>query len=520
MSNNGIINEINVTNKFVTINNPKFKTRDGVIVTHQSYQGGTFTNRNDHNIQFSLKWCPEFITICVIVLDDKHSVHGQSDWCGDALQVVFTDENKTKILLELSMSLYGKNPEYNLDSLFHHWVNFRKDRYYKEGVVLLVQTSQSNENNTLINLININRKGNKTIYNLKIPYNFIQSSPFKKEQQLGFSLLVNDGDQLSTSKEEIEIISLMNNSSSAVIKNDKLMQKYPLSIAMKVSNTNAKAKIFKKGNFEIYIKNNILQIKNDIIQEDIIIESNNFILVINIKKNQKTQLVYISLDHNTNLILNIYKIIEINKIDLSSNCSDIVLNKSVRDLKIFNRILNKGTTASWNTHNEEPDRLIGQRGWSGWFPTTLLYPQNPSEAGILNLTSICSVKNIIVLNTHKLNFSINNNSYPQKLIKNAFFIIDRYDKRGNLWGSFYLKYSKNEKLYKTSFTGITKHDGTIVIVEESQENSLNNRFGFFELVHKYKNEYYVYYYGLKGGVTCRTIGKKNKYKYKNNLYES
>ena len=385
MGNNEIINKLNVTNKFIIINNPKFKRRDGKIVINQPYQDGIWKDINDNDVQFSLKWCPEFITIRVIV-SGEHNVHGQNDWCGDTLQIAFTDKNKKKILLELSMSLYGKNPEYNLDSLYHHWVNFRKDRYYKDGIVLLIQSSQSNENNTLINLININRKDNKTTYNLKIPYNFIQSNLFKKEQQLGFSLLVNNNysEQPSTPKGEIEIISLVNNNTSAVIKNNKLMQKCPLSIAMRVSNTNAKTKIFKKGDFEIYIKNNILQIKNDIIQENIIIESNNFILVINIKKNDKTQIVYISLDDNTNLI-NIYKIIEINKLDLSSNSSDIILDKSVCDFKIFNRILNKGVVPPWNTHNE--DCIMGQRGWSGWCPTALLYPTNPSEAGILNFAS-------------------------------------------------------------------------------------------------------------------------------------
>ena len=387
-NSNNVVPELTIfQTDLVEVINPKFTMKNGGITTHEVYGNGNWSNNDDHSLNFILRWDPQHIHLEVIIKDDIHHVHGQSDWAGDCVQIIFTDKDKKNILFEMSTSYYGQNAEYNLDSLSHHLIRWSKNRYYKNGTVLLIQKSQSDSNDSLINFIDIIRDENKkeTTYKITIPYKYIQNGTFKNEQSLGFSLMVNDGDYIDNESDDgIEIIHFENtNNNLNIIKNIPLLEKLPLSISLKVKSNTQTYLVYKKGNLEINVNNNNLYLNNNLIFNNIALF---FLLVLNLS-NTKSNIFYCPINNQLNKVTQILNfdssnIIQNNQIE--SNTNDIILGKEILICKISNRIMLDGNTESSNTQNDIPNNVVGQRGWSGWFPTALVYPQDPKYAGLLH----------------------------------------------------------------------------------------------------------------------------------------
>ena len=392
LQSNDVIPKLSILQSDKTqVKTPKFISKNGSVVSHDVHDGGSFTDENDQSISFSLKWDANYIHLNVKVREDTHHVHGQSDWSGDAVQLMFTDELQSNVLLELSMSLYGKNAEYNLDSLIHHMVRWQKNRYYKNGTVLLIQKSQNKNNDSLINFVKIGRDEAKkeTNYKVKIHYNFLQTTPFRNDQSFGFGLMVNDGDYIDDNNDDgIEIAHILNNNSiQQVVKSEKILNQQPLCIALRIENVIGSVLILKRGLFEVKANNGNLFINNMIIKAN---TSKNFLLVININSTSNAYYCPIN-DQLTDVKdedisqFDITKDFNIESFFTNNTTTDITLGEKVSECKISNRIANNGIQASWNSHNEEINNVKGQRGWCGWYPSSLTYPQDPKKTGLVHL---------------------------------------------------------------------------------------------------------------------------------------
>ena len=389
LDSNNVIPELYVLQSdTTTVINPQFISATGEMVTFEVNDHGIYTGPMDENINFYLKWDSNNIYLEVIDHDETHSVQGQSDWDGDALQLMIADKYKTQSLLEISTSFYGKNAEYNLDEAIHNMVRWNKSKYYKDGIVLLIHNSQTNNNDSLIDYLTINRDEVKqeTTYKLSIPYKYIQSSPFKNGQSFGFGLMINDGDYVDEGDNDgFEIAHVINkNNTAQVIQNQLILQQKPLSITLKIVNIfDALTYILlKKESFEIRISNMNLYINNNLIKTN---TSRNILLVINI--NTTSNVFYCPINDTLDDVEDILDIDITNNfnIELFSNNSNILLGKEVTECKISNRILLNGIHPGWDTQNEEPNSVRGQRGWAGWFPESLRYPPNPTKTGLINL---------------------------------------------------------------------------------------------------------------------------------------